>query len=159
VTETEAKIRKELAERTAEAVRGALRDGVLAGGGVALMTCAAKLRQCHPENEDHRAALRILADALEAPHRVIVTNAGYDASTVLARIKRDGGYSGLNVETGEIVDMLEAGVVDAAAVQIAAVRRAVGSAALALTIDVMVHRKKQQEAASLTPGKSNAASK
>ncbi len=158
-TESEVKTRKALAERTAEAVRGAVRDGVLPGGGVALLACAEKLRQCQPENEDQRAALGILATALEAPFRVIVTNAGYDASTTLARMQRAGGYSGLNVETGEIVDVIEAGVVDAAAVQLALVRRAVGAAALALTIDVMVHRKKQREATSLTPGKSNAASK
>lgn len=156
-TDSEIKMRKELAEHTAEAVRGAVREGVLPGGGVALLACSRKMRECSRgvADDDQRAAYRILARALEEPARVLLTNAGYEASEALARITLAGGLHGLDIETGQVVDMVTAGVLDVAAAQRAAVHSAVSSAALALTIDVLVHRKKQRESASLVPGKSN----
>jgi chaperonin GroEL len=156
-TDTEIKVRKEVAERTAEAMRGAVREGVLPGGGVALLQCSRTLRQQAraAADPDARAAYGILARALEEPLRVLLANAGYDPSVVLADILRRGDGWGLDVESGQLVEMRAAGVLDSAAVQQTAVRRAVGAAALALTIDVLVHRKIQREAASLVPGKSN----
>jgi chaperonin GroEL len=156
-TEAELKTRKALAERTANAIRGAVRDGVLPGGGAALLSCSHKLRSrgMNCAEADERAAYRIIADALEQPMRVILSNAGYDASAVMGQIDRKRGDHTMNVESGEIVNVAKGNIFDVAAVQKAAVKSAIGTAALALTIDVMVHRKKQREAASLTPGKSN----
>jgi chaperonin GroEL len=156
-TEAELKTRKALAERTANAMRGAVRDGVLPGGGAALLSCSHKLRSrgMNCAEADERAAYRIIADALEQPMRVILSNAGYDASAVMGQIDRKRGDHTMNVESGEIVNVAKGNIFDVAAVQKAAVKSAIGTAALALTIDVMVHRKKQREAASLTPGKSN----
>jgi len=146
-TELEINARKELAQRTSDALRGAITDGVLPGGGVSLLACRPALQEMLDQSTDpdERVAYRILIKALEEPIRTILTNAGYDASEVMAEIKRaDAGY-GFDVRSGQIVDMAKAGIFDAASVQKAAVHSAVASAALALTIDVLIHRKTPKE--------------
>jgi chaperonin GroEL len=103
-------------------------------------------------DEDERAAYRILLRALEEPLRTIVANAGYDAADVMADIRqananRSANHStfyGFDVVSGQVVDMVEAGLVDVAPVQKAAVRSAIASAALGLTIDVLVHHRKPE---------------
>jgi chaperonin GroEL len=142
-TELEINARKEQAQRASDALRGAITDGVVPGGGVSLLACRAALKERLDQSTDpdERAAYRILIRALGEPIRTILTNAGYDASEVMAEIKRgDAGY-GFDVRSGQIVDMAKAGIFDAASVQKAAVHSAVASAALALTIDVLIHRK------------------
>jgi chaperonin GroEL len=146
-TELEINVRKEQAQRASDALRGAITDGVVPGGGVSLLACRPALRERldRSADPDERAAYRILIKALEEPIRTILTNAGYDASEVMAEVKRaDAGY-GFNVRSGQIVDMAKAGINDAASVQKAVVHSAVASAALALTIDVLVHRKTPRE--------------
>ncbi len=140
--------RKELAERTAEALRGIIREGVIPGGGVSLLSCKPVLQKIADESTDvdRRAAYRILAKAMETPMRTIISNAGYDASEVMAEVKLAGPGYGFDVRSGRIVDMAEAGIFDALSVQKEAVHSAVSSAALALTIDVLVHRKKPPQA-------------
>jgi chaperonin GroEL len=87
----------------------------------------------------------MLIKAMEAPTRAILTNAGYDASEVMAEIRlADEGY-GFDVRSGQIVDMAEAGIWDAAAVLKTAVHSAIASAALALTTDVLVHHKEPKQ--------------
>jgi len=146
-TELEINARKELAQRTAEALRGAITDGVVPGGGATLLACRPALQEMLDQSEDpdERAAYRILLRALEEPIRAILTNAGYDASEVMAELKRAGAGQGFDVRSGQIVDMAKAGIFDAASVQKAAVHSAVASAALALTIEVLVHRKIPRE--------------
>ncbi len=82
---------------------------------------------------------------MEAPIRTIVANAGYDASEVLAEIKLAGPGHGFDVTSGQVVDVMQAGIWDAAVVQKSAAYTAIASAALALTVDVLVHRKEQSE--------------
>ncbi len=156
-TEAELKTRQALAERTAEAVRGAVRDGALPGGGAALLACSKKLRQQAKScsDDDQRFAYQILADALEQPMREILSNAGYQPGAVMAKIVRKHGLKALDINSGQIVDVLEAGLLDVAPVQKEIIKRAVGAAALALTVDIMVHKKVQREDAALTPGKAN----
>lgn len=139
--------RRELAEQAAGALRGAIRDGVLPGGGVALLACrpALKRRLDQSVESDARAAYHILIRAIEAPARTIFTNAGYDASEVMAEIKLAGPGHGLDVISQQVVPMAEAGIFDVAAVVRAAVGSAITTAAMALTIDVLVHHKKPQE--------------
>jgi chaperonin GroEL len=146
-TELEIKTRQELAQRTSDALRGAITDGVLPGGGVALLACRPALQRMLDQSTDpdERAAYRILFKALEEPIRTILTNAGYGASEVMAKIHRVGAGHGFDVRSGQIVDMARAGILDAAGVQKAAVHSAVSSAALALTVDVLVHRKIPKE--------------
>jgi chaperonin GroEL len=141
-TEQETKVRKELAERTASAMRAAMREGILPGGGVALLSCRQALQQRLEESEDldERMAYRILLHTVEAPFRTLVENAGFEPSVVLGEIDRAGAGYGFDAVAGQVVDMAEAGIFDAAVVQKAAVRSAVGGAALALTTDVIIHR-------------------
>ena len=141
-TEAELKARKELAERTAGAMRAAMREGVLPGGGSALLACRPVLQQRLDESEDvdARMAYRILLHAVEAPFRTLVENAGYESSVILGEVDRAGPGCGFDIVSGEVVDMTEAGIFDPAVVQKAAVQSAIGGAALALTTDVIVHR-------------------
>lgn len=142
-TESEANFRKELAERTAEAIRGALMEGVVAGGGTALLACRKPLADAlaAEADPDLRAALHIVADALVEPLRALVRNAGYEPAEVLARLAEAGAGCGFDVLSGRPVDMVEAGVLDSVAVQRAAAWRAITGAGLALTTDVLVHHR------------------
>ncbi len=148
ISELEVSTRKELAQRTADALRGAIIEGVLPGGGVALLACRPALQRLLDQSTDpdERAAYRILIRALEEPIRTILTNAGYDASEVMAEVRRAGAGYGFDVRSGQVADMMEVGIFDAASVQKQAVHSAVASAALALTIDVLIHHKKPKEA-------------
>jgi chaperonin GroEL len=134
--------RKEQATRTAEALRGALRDGVLPGGGVALLDCIPALEERYHAAADaeERAAYHILRRACEAPTRALLQNAGFDPSEILASVRQAGPGHGFDVVGRQVVHMERTGILDSAAVVRAAVRGAIHSAALALTIDVLVHR-------------------
>ncbi len=143
-TKTEMETRKEAAERTARAMRGALIEGVLPGGGAALLACrrALQARLEQAEDLDERAAYSILLKALEAPVRVLAMNAGCDPGHVLAELYRAGpGYT-FDVRRQAVVAVDQAGLYDSAGTIREAVYGAVKSAALALTVDVLVHHKK-----------------
>lgn len=142
-TESEVNFRKELAERTAEAVRGALLEGVVPGGGVALLACRGPLAEAlaAESDPDVRAALRIASDALAEPLRALARNAGYEPAEVLARLADAGPGCGFDVLQGRVVDMAQAGVLDAVAAQRGAAWRAITGAGLALTTDVLVHHR------------------
>lgn len=141
--------RKELAEHTAEAMRGAMREGVVPGGGVALLNCRpalqARLRSLKQPEDARRAAYRILGRALEEPARCLLDNAGLDSHEVLAEMRRAGPGQGYDILAGKMVDLAQAGVCDSAAVVRQAVLSAVHGAALALTTDVLVHRRNPPE--------------
>ncbi|MFO7632422.1 MAG: chaperonin GroEL [Caldilinea sp.] len=145
VTVREIEARKELAERTASAVRGAMQEGGVPGGGVALLACRHALQQCleAAREPEEGAAYRILLHAVAEPLRTIVANAGYDPSDVLAELRMAGPGNGFNVLTGRVESMAQAGLWDPANVTKAAVYAGLSSAALALTIDVLVHRTEQ----------------
>jgi len=151
VSDVALKTRKNLAERTAEALRGAVRDGILPGGGVALLACRPALRRqlAEADGVDERAAYRILLKAVEVPIRSLLANSGLDAGRVMAEIELAGPAYGCDLRTGQIVNMAEMGISDPAGVTMAVVRGAVASAALALTVDVLVHCKVAKKA--LTP--------
>jgi len=142
MTKPELEFQKELAARTTSAMRGAMREGVVPGGGVALLACRPALQQrlAQSSDVDERAAYQILLDALDAPIRTLLHNAGREPGEVMADIETAGTGYGFDVKTGKIIKMSEAGIFDAAAVVNAAVRGAVSTAALTLTTDVMVHR-------------------
>jgi len=150
--ELEIDTRKEVAQRTSDALRGAIMEGILPGGGVALLACRPTLQDMADQSTDpdERAAYRILLRAMEEPIRTLLINAGYDDSEVMAEIKQAGPGYGFDIRSGQIAEMMEAGIFDVTSVQQEAVHSAIASAALALTIDVLIHRKKPQE--SLTTG-------
>lgn len=138
------------AKETAKSLRRALRDGFVPGGGVALLACRDALEEAHDSNDDSaaRAARRILLRALEEPHRAICYNAGFDSAKVAELEGMPRGH-GIDIRSGAIVDMIDAGLIDVASVVEAALRGAVNSAALALTIAVLLHHEQPQS--SYTP--------
>ena len=151
LTEFAIKERVEVAKRTAAAMRGAIAEGVVPGGGVALLQCRPALQEllANTTNTDERAAYSILIDTLAEPLRTIATNAGYDNRDVMADIRLAGPGYGFDVTTEKVVNMIEAGIYDTATMQKSAVYAAVASAALALTIDVLVHRTGQPDHATV----------
>jgi chaperonin GroEL len=144
MTETEVNTRKELTKRTAAAVRWAARDGVLPGGGVALLASRSALDSIlvGDESVDARAAYRILRTALEVPFNTILSNCGYNPGKILADVEKAGSGFGFDVISGHVCNMVSSGIVDVATVQKQTVISAIRSAAMALTIDVLIHRKK-----------------
>lgn len=152
-TELEITARQELAKRTAAAMRGAMIEGVLPGGGVSLLACRRVLQRTLDQSTDldERAAYRILIRAVAEPIRTIIANAGYDASEIMAEIKLARSGYGFDVTSGQVVDMMGAGIWDAAIVQKSAVYGAITTAALALTIDVLVHRQEQPKHVTIRP--------
>jgi len=146
-TEFEITSRKEVAERTAAALRAAMMEGVVPGGGVALLSCRLALQQmlAHSDGPDERAAYRILIKALAEPFRTIVANAGYDASEAMAEVRLAGPGHGFDATAGRVVDVMKTGIYDPAIVLKSAAYAAVSTAGLALTVDVLVHRREQPE--------------
>ena len=148
ITEAELKRRREVAERTADAIRGVVQEGVVPGGGVALLGCQSALRerlsQC--KDADERAAYRILVKAMETPLRALVGNAGRDAAAVLGEIAHAPPGYGIDLRSDDIVDIAQAGIWDATSVQKRALRSAISTAALALTTDVLIQHAKPEQA-------------
>lgn len=139
--------REELAIRTAEAMRGAMRDGVVPGGGVSLLACRDVLRPLAHETEDtdQRAAYNIMLQALETPFRTITINAGRNPGKILAEIERAGPGWGYDVLQDKVLPMADAGLFDAVTVVKGAVHSAFSSAALALTTNAVIHVKNPPE--------------
>ncbi len=142
-TESEVAVRRANAARTAAAMRGALNHGVVPGGGAAFLACRPALTAAMAASSgiDERAALRLTMRALEEPTRTIVANAGADPDATIGRIVEAGPGMGYDARTGLIARMADVGVVDSAAMAKAAVRSAIGGAAQALTIGVLVHHR------------------
>ena len=141
LSDTEIDRRKALAEATAGAMRAAVKDGVLPGGGMALLNCRGALEHKlnGGQDADERAAYRILYDALAEPARVIYENAGYEPGEIFARLAHAGAGSSFDVISGEMTG--ERCLSDGAECQASALRNAVLTAGMALTIDVLVHHK------------------
>ena len=142
ITETNLKQNKEVAERAAEAMRGAMREGVLPGGGVAYLMCLPMIQERLSEstNADERAAYRVISSALQAPLVTLLVNAGYEPGTIMGQLKNLKPDFGFDVVKGEVVNMKDAGILDIATVVKAAVLNGIGGAAMALTTDVVIHR-------------------
>jgi chaperonin GroEL len=147
-TQLQMEERKKVAQRTADAMRAAMRMGVIAGGGASLLACRPALRRRLEEatEPEGRAAYRVLLRAVEAPVRTLLKNAGLDPGEIMGEINRAGPGCAFDLMTQQVVDMAEAGIVDAAAVVTSGVRSAVSSAALALTTDAIVHKADPEQA-------------
>jgi chaperonin GroEL len=144
-TETEMKHREEVARRAITGLRLALQEGVVPGGGAALLACQAALLELEAETTDEAYAYRILARALEEPMRVIAENAGFSADVILDRVQSSPAGYGLDVRQEKILDMKTAGILDSTRVLNKALEVAVSGAALALTTDVIVHHSRPKE--------------
>ena len=137
-TEIEMKEKKARVEDALHATRAAVEEGVVPGGGVALIRALKALDKLEGANEDQTVGIRILARAIEEPLRNIVENAGEDAAVILNQVKAGKGAYGYNAATGEFGDMLEEGILDPTKVTRLALQNAASVAGLLLTTEVMV---------------------
>ena len=136
-TETEMKEKKARVEDALHATRAAVEEGVVAGGGVALLRCQSTLEKITAKG-DEAIGMDIIRRCLEAPIRQLVNNAGIDASIVVAEVKKSKGNLGYNVATREYVDLFKDGVIDPTKVARTAIQNASSIAALLLTTECMV---------------------
>ncbi len=145
-TEPEIKARKSLAQRAALTLRAAVQEGVVPGGGIALLNCRCVLqaRAAAASDTDEIAAYRILVEALAAPAQTIYRNAGYEVGDVMGRLLHQTPAVGFDVVQGRVVDFCEQGILDSVLVLKTSVRNAITTAALALTIDSLVHLSKPE---------------
>ncbi len=142
-SESELQYQTKVISRTIAAMRAALLGGTLPGGGAALLRCLDTLRERYVDSADlyERAAWDILRKAAEAPCRMLLENAGHEApGLVVDQIASAVNGAGYDLRVGPVVDMHREGVVDSAAALMGAARNGIGGAALALTVDTIVHR-------------------
>ncbi|HCU39128.1 MAG TPA: molecular chaperone GroEL, partial [Acinetobacter nosocomialis] len=137
-TEVEMKEKKDRVDDALHATRAAVEEGVVAGGGVALVRAVNALEGLKGANEDQTAGINILRRAIEAPLRQIVANAGDEPSVVINAVKKGEGNFGYNAATGEYGDMLEMGILDPAKVTRSALEHAASVAGLMLTTECMI---------------------
>ncbi|HCI76195.1 MULTISPECIES: chaperonin GroEL [unclassified Psychrobacter] len=137
-TETEMKEKKDRVDDALHATRAAVEEGVVPGGGVALVRAMNALSELRGDNDDQNAGINILRRAMEAPLRQIVTNAGEEASVVVNEVKSGSGNYGYNAASSEYGDMLEMGILDPAKVARSALENAASVAGLMLTTEVMI---------------------
>jgi chaperonin GroEL len=144
-TEIEMKEKKARVEDALHATRAAVEEGVVPGGGVALIRAQKALEKLEGSNEDQQVGIRILSRSIEEPLRQIVENAGEDAAVILNRIKEGKGAFGYNAATGEFGDMLDAGILDPTKVTRLALQNAASVAGLLLTTEVMIAESPKDE--------------
>jgi chaperonin GroEL len=145
-TEIEMKEKKARVEDALHATRAAVEEGVVPGGGVALIRVLKTLDKLEGSNEDQTVGIRILQRSIEEPLRQIVANAGEDAAVILNDVKGGKGAYGYNAATGEFGDMLEMGILDPTKVTRLALQNAASVAGLLLTTEVMIAEAPKEEA-------------
>ncbi len=138
LTEIEMKEKKARVEDALHATRAAVEEGVVPGGGTALIRAVEAIADLKGDNEDQDAGIAIARRAMEAPLRQIVANAGDEASVVADKVKQSSGNEGYNAGTGEYGDMLEMGILDPAKVTRTALQAAGSVAGLMITTEAMV---------------------
>jgi chaperonin GroEL len=147
VTEVEMKEKKDRVDDALHATRAAVEEGIVPGGGVALLRARAALSDIRGANADQDAGIRIVLRALEAPLRVIAANAGDEPSVVISKVLEGKGNFGYNAATGEYGDLVDAGVVDPTKVTRTALQNAASIASLVLTTDATVAQAPKEDGA------------
>ncbi|EED36912.1 chaperonin GroL [Luminiphilus syltensis NOR5-1B] len=150
-TEIEMKEKKARVEDALHATRAAVEEGVVAGGGVALIRAISAIAELTGDNEDQNHGIAAALRAMEGPLRQIVENAGDEASVVLDKVRQGEGNFGYNAATGEYGDMLEMGILDPAKVTRTALQAAGSVAALMITTEVMIAEAPKDDAAPAMP--------
>jgi chaperonin GroEL len=151
-TETELKEKKARVEDAMHATRAAVEEGIVPGGGVALLRCVSALDKLKLD-DDEATGVAIVKRALEEPMRQIVHNAGHEGAIIVGRVRdsKDDNF-GFNAETGEFGDMIKAGVIDPAKVTRLALQNAASVVALMLTTEVLIADIKEEELAAVGAG-------
>jgi chaperonin GroEL len=150
-TETEMKEKKARVEDALNATRAAVEEGIVPGGGVALLRCQKAVEELELSGEE-RFAKQIIAKVLEEPARQIANNAGHEGSVVVQKIKSGDGSFGFNAETEQYEDLIAAGVIDPTKVVRFALQNAASVAALLLTTEAMVAEKPEKKKKGAAPG-------
>jgi chaperonin GroEL len=143
-TEVEMKEKKARVEDALHATRAAVEEGIVPGGGVALIRASAGLANLRA-NEDEKIGVRIVQKALEQPARWISQNAGLDGSVVLEKIKSGKGAYGFNAASEEFEDLVKAGIVDPTKVVRSALQNAASVAGLMITTEAMIADKPEKK--------------
>jgi len=151
-TETEMKERKALVEDALQATRAAVEEGIVAGGGVALLRAQETLNELKLEREDEQVGVQILYRALEHPIRQIAENAGVEGSIVVATVRAESGAVGYNADTDVYEDLVEAGVIDPTKVVRTALQNAASIASLLLTTEAVVVEQAEDAPPPAMPG-------
>ncbi|WP_186011870.1 chaperonin GroEL [Burkholderia gladioli] len=151
-TEIEVKEKKDRVDDALHATRAAVEEGIVPGGGVALIRVKQAIREVRGANPDQDAGVKIVLRALEEPLRQIVSNAGEEASVVVAKVAEGSGNFGYNAATGEYGDLVESGVLDPTKVTRTALQNAASVAGLLLTTDATVHEQPKPAAAGAPAG-------
>ena len=147
-TEVEVKEKKDRVEDALHATRAALEEGIIPGGGTALLYASRELDGIKGANEEQNAGIKIVQRALQYPVRQIAANAGFDGAVVAGKLLEQSSTTfGFNAQTGEYVDMLKSGVVDPAKVVRIALQNACSVASLFLTTEVVIAENKEDKPA------------
>ncbi|HEX3624411.1 MAG TPA: chaperonin GroEL [Verrucomicrobiae bacterium] len=151
-TETEMKEKKARVEDALHATRAAVEEGIVAGGGVALIRTLAAIETVKGANEDETIGVGIIKRAVEAPLRSLAANAGVEGSVIVEAVKKAKGNEGYNVATGEYEDLVKAGIVDPKKVTRSALQNAASIAGLLLTTECLITEVPEKEKAAPAPG-------
>ncbi|MFD0464914.1 chaperonin GroEL [Microvirga aerilata] len=153
-TEIEVKEKKDRVDDAMHATRAAVEEGIVPGGGTALLRAKGAVAKLTSDNPDVQAGIKIVLRALEAPIRQIAENAGVEGSTVVGKINDNTASDtfGFNAQTEEFVDMLQAGIVDPAKVVRTALQNAASVAGLLVTTEAMVAEAPKRESSPAMPG-------
>ena len=146
-SEVEMKEKKARVEDALHSTRAAVEEGVVAGGGVALVRALASLDKLKGDNDDQNVGINIARKAFQAPLRQIVTNAGEEASVIISKVMEGKGAFGFNAANGEYGDMIEMGILDPAKVTRTALQAAGSVAGMMITTEAMVTELPKDEAA------------
>ena len=149
-TEVEMKEKKDRVDDALHATRAAVEEGIVAGGGVALVRAAAVIAELDLEG-DEAVGAAIVARAAEEPLRQLAINGGYEGGVIVERVKAAEGDCGFNVATGEFVNMIEAGILDPAKVTRSALQNAASVAGLLLTTECLITDVKEEKDAAAMP--------
>ncbi|MBV5347745.1 chaperonin GroEL, partial [bacterium] len=145
-SEVEMKEKKDRVDDALHATRAAVEEGIVAGGGVALLRAKNALSSLKADNADEATGIQIISRAVESPLRTIVENAGLEGSVVVAKVAEGSGDFGYNAKTDEYVDMLKAGIIDPKKVTRVALENAASVAGMILTTECALVDIKEENA-------------
>ncbi|HEX7075724.1 MAG TPA: chaperonin GroEL [Hyphomicrobiaceae bacterium] len=153
-TEVEVKERKDRVDDALNATRAAVEEGIVPGGGVALLRALKALDSLNPANEDQKTGINIIRRAIQAPARQIAQNAGEDGSVIVGKVLENSSYAwGYDAQTGEYGDLVAKGIIDPTKVVRTALQDAASVAGLLITTEAMIAEKpKKADAAPAMPG-------
>jgi chaperonin GroEL len=144
-TEVEMKEKKARVEDALHATRAAVEEGIVAGGGVALVRAVEVLNKLKGDNQDQTVGIQIVQKALEEPLKMIVNNAGLEGSVVLQKVKEGKDDFGFNAQTEKYENLIKVGVIDPTKVTRTALENAASVASLLVTTEAVVYEKKEKE--------------